>query len=105
MNSTRRAFLNGRMDLIEAEAVGDLVAAETSAQRRQALRQMEGALGAIYNDWADRLLTLLAQQEALIDFPDEDLPPETEAAIIAEIQALRAEITAHLNDQSRRKTA
>ncbi len=98
---TRRAFLNGRMDLIEAEAIGDLVAAETTAQRRQALRQLEGALGAIYNDWADRLLNLMAQQEALIDFPDEDLPPETEAATEAAIQALLGEITAHLNDNRR----
>ncbi len=52
---TRRAFLNGRMDLLEAEAVGDLVQAETSAQRRQALRQLEGGLGAVYGQWADRL--------------------------------------------------
>ena len=78
---TRRAFLNGRMDLTEAEAVHDLVAAETAAQRRQALRQLDGALGTIYRDWADRLRVLLAQQEALIDFPDEDLPLEVEAAV------------------------
>ena len=44
---TRRAFLNGRMDLLEAEAVGDLIDAETEAQRKQALRQLEGALGAV----------------------------------------------------------
>ncbi len=75
---TRRAFLNGRMDLVEAEAVHDLIAAETEAQRRQALRQLEGELGALYQDWADRLRGILAYQEALIDFPDEDLPPEVE---------------------------
>src|SRR5262249_46269630 len=72
----RRAFFKGRMDLTEAEAVHDLVAAETSAQRTQALRQLEGALATIFRDWADQLRGLLAQQEALIDFPDEDLPPE-----------------------------
>ncbi len=66
------------MDLVEAEAVHDLIAAETEAQRRQALRQLEGALGALYQDWADRLRGILAYQEALIDFPDEDLPPEVE---------------------------
>ncbi len=98
---TRRAFLNGRMDLTEAEAVHDLVAAETAAQRRQALRQLDGALGTIYRDWADRLRILLAQQEALIDFPDEDLPPEVEAAVQAELAALRAEVAAHLNDGRR----
>src|SRR5579871_5604555 len=70
---TRRAFLNGRMDLTEAEAVHDLIAAETEAQRRQALRQLDGALGTLYGGWSDRLRLLLAQQEALIDFPDEDL--------------------------------
>jgi tRNA modification GTPase len=98
---TRRAFLNGRMDLIEAEAVGDLVEAETSAQRVQALRQLDGALGAIYHDWADRLRVLLAQQEALIDFPDEDLPPETEALALAELAVLTRQIGGHLDDGRR----
>lgn len=98
---TRRAFLNGRMDLIEAEAVGDLVEAETSAQRAQALRQLDGALGAIFRDWAERLRVLLAQQEALIDFPDEDLPVETEALALGELAALTCEIGAHLDDGRR----
>jgi tRNA modification GTPase len=98
---TRRAFLNGRMDLTEAEAVHDLIAAETSAQRQQALRQLEGALGAIYRGWADRLRLLLAQQEALIDFPDEDLPPEVEAQVMQELATLQGEIAAHLDDGRR----
>ncbi len=98
---TRRAFLNGRMDLIEAEAVGDLVEAETSAQRAQALRQLDGALGAIFRDWAERLRVLLAQQEALIDFPDEDLPVETEALALSELAALTREVGAHLDDGRR----
>jgi len=98
---TRRAFLNGRMDLTEAEAVHDLVAAETAAQRRQALRQLDGALGAIYRGWTERLRTLLAQQEALIDFPDEDLPPDVETALLAELPALQREIAAHLDDNRR----
>jgi tRNA modification GTPase len=98
---SRRAFLNGRMDLVQAEAVGDLVAAETAGQRRQALRQMEGALGRIYEAWADRLTGVLAHQEALIDFPDEDLPPEIEVALAAEVGALAAEMSAHLADGGR----
>jgi tRNA modification GTPase len=98
---TRRAFLNGKMDLTEAEAVHDLVAAETTAQRRQALRQLDGALGTIYRGWADRLRVLLAQQEALIDFPDEDLPPEIEAAVLAELAALGEEVAVHLDDERR----
>ena len=98
---TRRAFLNGRMDLVEAEAVYDLVAAETEAQRRQALRQLEGELGALYQDWADRLRGILAYQEALIDFPDEDLPPEVEEQLLGTMHTVRAEIATHLNDAGR----
>jgi tRNA modification GTPase len=98
---TRRAFLNGRMDLTEAEAVHDLIAAETEAQRRQALRQLDGALGTLYGGWADRLRLLLAQQEALIDFPDEDLPPEVEAQVHRELAALQQELAAHLDDGRR----
>ncbi len=98
---TRRAFLNGCMDLTEAEAVHDLIAAETEAQRRQALRQLDGELGRVYRDWSDRLRFVLAQQEALIDFPDEDLPPEVERELTATLAALRQEIAAHLNDARR----
>ncbi len=98
---TKRAFLNGRMDLLEAEAVGDLVAAETEAQRRQALRQLEGELGAIYRGWADRLKLLLSRQEALIDFPDQDLPGEVDAAVQREISLLHSEVQAHLADRRR----
>ena len=98
---TRRAFLNGRMDLVEAEAVHDLIAAETEAQRRQALRQLEGALGALYQGWADRLRGILAYQEALIDFPDEDLPLEVEDQLLSTLRSVRTEIAAHLNDAGR----
>jgi tRNA modification GTPase len=98
---TRRAFLNGRMDLVEAEAVHDLVAAETEAQRRQALRQLEGALGALYQDWAEQLRGILAYQEALIDFPDEDLPPAVEEQLLATLRSVHAAIRGHLNDAGR----
>ena len=98
---TRRAFLNGKLDLVSAEAVHDLVSAETDAQRRQALRQLEGALGDLYRDWSDRLRTALARQEALIDFPDEDLPPGVEADLLASLASLRSEIETHLDDRHR----
>ena len=98
---TKRAFLNGKLDLLQAEAVHDLVSAETESQRRQALRQLEGTLGTIYRDWADRLRLVLAQQEALIDFPDEDLPPQIEAEMLATMATLRIEIHAHLEDRHR----
>ena len=95
---TRRAFRHGRLDLLEAEGIADLIEAETQAQRRQALRQTEGALSRLYDDWAGRLRLVLAQQEALIDFPDEALPPEVEATLLAELAALASEMAAHMAD-------
>jgi tRNA modification GTPase len=98
---TRRAFLGGKLDLVQAEAVADIAAAETEAQRRQALRQLDGHLGGLYRGWADRLLRLLAHLEAAIDFPDEDLPPEIEARVAAESVTLAGEIAGHLADGHR----
>jgi tRNA modification GTPase len=98
---TRRAFLNGKLDLLQAEAIADLAAAETEAQRRQALRQLDGALGDIYRDWSRRLTRVLAHLEAAIDFPDEDLPPEIEDRILGETELLSTEIERHLSDGHR----
>lgn len=98
---SRRAFENGKLDLTEAEAIADLVAAETAAQRRQALRQLDGALGALYEDWRGRLLRALAHLEADIDFPDEDLPEDTTQAVRPALAALAGEIAAHLDDAGR----
>jgi len=98
---TRRAFLNHRMDLLEAEGVADLVAAETDGQRRQALRMMAGAQSAIITGWADQLRKLLAWQEALIDFPDEDLPASVEQALTGGIAALSAQFAAAIADTQR----
>jgi len=98
---TRRAFLNGRMDLLEAEGIADLVTAETDAQRRQALLQLSGTQSGILAGWADRLRRMLAWQEALIDFPDEDLPPETDAELQSDIRALAVEMDAAIADGER----
>ncbi len=98
---TRRAFLNGKLDLLQAEAIADLAAAETEAQRRQALRQLGGELGEVYRGWRDRLTRILAHLEAAIDFPDEDLPPEIEDRSAGETEALVAEIARHLADGHR----
>jgi tRNA modification GTPase len=98
---TRRAFLNGKLDLLEAEAIADLVAADTEAQRRQAARQLAGAQGALYRGWSQRLTRILAHLEAAIDFPDEDLPPEIEAETAAETRELAKEIGGHLADRHR----
>jgi tRNA modification GTPase len=71
---SRRAFENGRMDLAQAEAVADLIDAETTAQASQALGQLEGALSQTYAGFRGDLLSALALIEAEIDFPDEEVP-------------------------------
>ncbi|MGY6768362.1 tRNA uridine-5-carboxymethylaminomethyl(34) synthesis GTPase MnmE [Komagataeibacter sp. NFXK3] len=95
---SRRAFGNGRIDLMQAEGIADLIDAETEAQRRQALAQVDGAQSRLYHAWADRLRTLLAHQEALIDFPDEELPPEVEQGLLDGLTALHATMTAYLRE-------
>lgn len=76
---TRRAFENGRLDLAQAEGVADLIEAETEAQRRQALDQLDGALGRAREAWRSDLVEALALFEAAVDFPDEDLPEDVAA--------------------------
>ncbi len=93
---TRRAFLHGRLDLTEAEGIADLIAAETEAQRRQALRQAEGGLSARLGGWAAALMRLLARQEAFIEFEEEDLPGDLDARVAEEAGVLRAEMAALL---------
>ncbi len=92
---SRRAFENGKFDLLQAEAMADLIAAETEAQRQQALTGAD-ALHLACTAWRERLRHVMAQQEALIDFPDEDLPPEVDAALLAGIADLRDEMHAAL---------
>jgi len=94
---TRRALLNGRIDLTEAEGLGDLLAAETEAQRRAALLVAEGAVRQRAEDWTDRLLALAARVEAQLDFADEDdVTLDTLAPITAALVALAAEMDAAL---------
>ena len=82
---TQRAFLNGRMDLSQAEAVMDLIRARSDRALAAAHQQLRGALGQRINGMISRLLNLLAQVEAYIDFPDEDLPAEDRTAVAAEV--------------------
>ncbi len=95
---TKRSFANGKLDLTQAEAVADLVAAETEGQRRQALRQLDGALGHLYEHWRARLINALAYAEADIDFADEDLPAGLTESARNQIRLLREDIAGHLND-------
>jgi tRNA modification GTPase len=71
---TQRALLNARLDLSQVEGLGDLLAAETMAQQRQALRLMDGAVSRLATGWESKLLRALAFVEASIDFADEELP-------------------------------
>jgi tRNA modification GTPase len=98
---TRRAFENGKMDLTGAEAIADLIDAETELQHQQALSQMDGALTVLYEGWRHDLSRALAHLEADIDFPDEDLPEGVAARIVPVLGELRGKIAAHLDDNRR----
>lgn len=94
---TRRAFLNGRLDLTAVEGLADLIDAETRAQARQALRQLDGALGRLYERWRQTLLHALARIEAEIDFaPEEEVPENLLETIRPDVCRLSAEIATHL---------
>jgi tRNA modification GTPase len=98
---TRRAFENGKLDLTEAEALDDLIHADTDRQRRQALRQLKGLLGDKARDWRARIIEASALIEAGIDFSDEgDVPAELVAPALARIAALHGEIESVLAAQS-----
>jgi tRNA modification GTPase len=98
---TRRAFENGKLDLGQAEAVGDLIDAETGAQARQALGQLGGALGRRYEGWRDLFVEALAYLEAGVDFPDEEPPPQVTLAARRSLEVLQHDIGLALGDQAR----
>ena len=98
---TRRAFENGRMDLAQAEAVADLIDAETAAQASQALGQLDGALSQTYAGFRRDLLTALALVEAEIDFPDEEVPDNLARAAGPVLDRLITDLTAALTDARR----
>lgn len=98
---TRRAVENGKLDLTQAEAVADLVDAETQSQRVQALDQLGGALSALYEGWRQKLIAISAEVEAAIDFADEDIPDDTLNFARQKAQGLAKDIAAHLGDARR----
>ena len=71
---TKLAFQNGKINLLKAESIADLISAETEIQRQQAIKIMNGKSSEIFNDLREKLLKILSNVEAKIDFPDEDLP-------------------------------
>src|SRR5262249_48601799 len=99
---TRRAFENGKLDLIAVEGLAELVMAETQGQRRQALRQLQGVLGGRVEDWRRQLIQALALTEARIDFADEaDVPENLIAPALKIARSLADDIAGALADQGR----
>lgn len=98
---TRRALLNGKMDLVGVEGLGDLIAAETQSQRRLAMTEMDGRLSALYESWRERIVREMAEVEAVIDFADEDLPDGIVDRVDGSVQILADEISAHLEGTKR----
>lgn len=93
---TRRAFLNGKLDLVETEALADLISAETEAQRRLAVLNADGAQSKLYAAWRHRLIHARAMIEAEIDFADEsDVPGSVADLIWADMRKLLAEVREH----------
>ncbi len=94
---SKRAFYNQKMDLTEAEGLADLIDAETEAQQKYALRQMEGSLKNLYDDWRTQLVTIMAHLEAYIDFPDEEIPESVVNSLNNTVFKLREAIRKHLS--------
>ena len=88
---TRRALENGRMDLTEVEGLGDLLSAETDAQRRQAQRVLSGSVGRRVEDWRRRLIRAASLLEVTIDFADEDVPTDVTPEVLSLVRSLRVE--------------
>jgi tRNA modification GTPase len=89
---TRRAFINGKLDLAQAESVMDVISAKSELALKAAQRQLSGQVGAVVDALTGRLLKVIAHLEAYIDFPEEDLPPEGESGPLFELLALERDI-------------
>ena len=98
---TKRAVLNGKMDLTKAEGINDLIQAETEAQRVQSFAQLDGALSEIAFGWREKAIKIAAHVEAYIDFPDEEIPESTLTSLGDEMSVLIRDIEKGLNDGRR----
>ena len=96
---TKRAFQNGKINLLKAESVADLISSETEIQRKQALKIMSGKSSDKFNSWREKLLKILSHIEAKIDFPDEDLPKHIVSSIQKISNNVLSEIQKTLKDQ------
>lgn len=93
---TRRALMNGKLDLAQVEGLGDLIAAETAEQAKQAFALMEGRLGQYRARWRDELVHALAHLEAAVDFVDDDLPEDVLDGIGGRLHAVEQDLAAEL---------
>ena len=96
---TKIAFQNGKINLLKAESISDLISSETEIQRKQAIKIMSGRSSDKFNSLRERLLKILSNIEAKIDFPDENLPDNILKNIHSEIKGIKNEIVEILNDQ------
>ena len=96
---TKIAFQNNKINLLKAESIADLISSETEIQRRQAVKIMTGKSAERFNSWRDELVKVLANVEAKIDFPDEDLPEDILKNIKTKVNEIKNEIKKTLNDQ------
>ena len=95
---TKIAFSNGKINLLQAESIGDLISSETEIQRLQAVKLMSGSQSKKYNHWRESLLKILSNIEAKIDFPDEDLPDNILKNLNQKTYEIKNEIDKTLND-------
>jgi len=96
---TKIAFQNGKINLLKAESIADLVSSETEIQRKQAIKIMSGESSDQFNSWREKLLKILSHVEAKIDFPDEDLPKDVLSEIQKTSDQVSSEIEKILDDQ------
>ena len=96
---TKIAFQNDKINLLQAESIADLISSETEIQRQQAIKIMTGQNSSKFISWRERLLKILSNVEAKIDFPDEDLPNDVLRDIKINSNKIKSEIQKTLNDQ------
>lgn len=95
---SKRAFENGKMDLVQAEGLADLIESETTAQKNQAIRQIEGKLSDIYENLREQIIEIMAFIEAFVDFPDEDIPDDLDNQAQEKVSNIIQKINSLINN-------
>ena len=97
---TKRAYLNGRIDLAQAEAVADIIQAKTKLALKSAQRQLEGKLSTAIKNLKEMLVDIMAQLQAAIDFSDEDIEPDAHPALLGKLDAVKAQLEALISTKT-----